>query len=479
MKKLITLLLTLAMIVSILVLPSQAITEAEVAGLKYTLIMQNTNGYCLSGDEDLFFGKYCMRGMAVSQDGKYLFGGFLNPNGKGSIEMFDAYTGKVISGIQFIQPENTKSSYPKGLATDDRGYVYAGLAYNPNNTRADLGIYEYSTGALKLVSHTQVLATDADTKTGVNGVTVEKVNGTYYAYMVINYKVDYLIRVNVTDPANPVLDTSFGKDGMINLLDSIYGSGNKDDFDACYLDVDTDGTIYLALGDKESGSKVKKVIAISSDGSLILRTLDCGSDVAYGIAIWNEYLIVCMQNTGKLAIYEKSTFLPIASTEVGESNIVLPFDRDDQLLNAGVSSFCNVTVVNDVLFIGDQGSEAQFDQIFAVGLTADGVKTVEAYSKGIYDRLNGIFPEETDAPAVTTEAPVVTDEITDAPATTDEITDAPTDAPIVTDAPTDAPVVTDAPATEAPKEGGCGGMITGGAVLLALIATAVVLKKKD
>lgn len=80
---------------------------------------------------------------------------------------------------------------------------------------------------------------------------------------------------------------------------------------------------------------------------------------------------------------------------------------------------------------------------------------------------------------VTTEAPAVTDEVTtEAPVVTDE----PTDAPETTDAPTEAPVVTDAPAqgTEAPKEEkGCGGMIAGGVIIVALLGTAVVLKKRD
>ena len=95
MKKLIVFTLALALLVSLFVLPSAAITEAEVAALKYTLIMQSSNGMSYTGDDVLFFGKYQMRGMAISQDGKYAFGGYLNPNGSSSIEMFDIATGKL------------------------------------------------------------------------------------------------------------------------------------------------------------------------------------------------------------------------------------------------------------------------------------------------------------------------------------------------------------------------------------------------
>ncbi len=476
MKKLITILLTLAMITALFVLPSSALTEADVAGWKYTLLMQENNGFCFTGDDVLLYGKYCMRGMAVSQDGKYLFGGFLNPNGNGSIEMFDATNGKVVSGIQYIQPENSKSAYPKGLATDDRGYVYAALAYNPNDTFAHIAVYEYSTGELKQVSYTEIIKTDADTKTGVNGITIEKINGNYYAYIVVNYKVDYLIRVNVTDPANPILDTSFGTEGRINLLDEKYGSANADDFDACYLDVDTDGTIYLAAGDKKDGAKVKKVFVLSADGSAVLNTLDTGSDTAYGVALWDNYLFVTFQNTGKFSIYDKTTLAPVANAEITAENVVLPFDRDNTLIATGLNSLCNVTVINDILFLGDQGAnQSGLDQIFAIGLTADAAKTLESYAQGIYARLDSIYPEATEAPD-TTEAPV-----TDAPNTTEVATeeDPTTDAPVNTEN-TDAPVQTDAPAATDPAPSkGCGGMIAGSAVILALIATAVVIKKRD
>ena len=82
----------------------------------------------------------------------------------------------------------------------------------------------------------------------------------------------------------------------------------------------------------------------------------------------------------------------------------------------------------------------------------------------------------------TTEAPVVTEpEATEPEATEPEATEPEATEPEATDAPTEAPVVTDAPAqgTEAPKEEkGCGGMIAGGVIIVALLGTAVVFKKR-
>lgn len=463
MKKLITLVITLAMIATLFVLPSAALTEAEITGAKFTVLQQSINGYSYTADDVLFAGKYCMRGMAISQDGKYMFGGFLNPNGSSSIEMFETATGKVVSGIQYIQPENNKSSYPKGLATDDRGYLYAGLAYNPNNTQADLAVYSYADG-LKLVSHTTVKATSSDIKTGVNGVAVEKVNGTYYAYVVVNYDVDYLIRVNVNDPANPVLDSAFGEGGVIDLQKEPYSLK-----EANYLDVDTDGTIYLAC----NSSTEQKVIVLSSDGNMILGQIS--HPTAYGVALWGDYILVTTQKTGNIGVYNKYSYQPVGTFAISTDNVVLPITRDDILLNVGASSICNVAVINDILFLGDQAGDANTcDQIFAVGLTDAAAKTVASWNEAIGARLATAYPEKTEAPE-TTAAPE-TEPVTEVPET-EPATEPATEAP-ETQAP--APAQTEAPTTEAPKaEGGCGGMIAGAAVLVTLLGAAVVFKKKD
>lgn len=467
MKKLITILLALTIIASMFILPSSALTEADVAGLKYTVVMQSSNGLNFTGDDVLFFGKYQMRGMAISQDGKYAFGGYLNPNGSSAIEMSEIATGKVVAGVQYIQPENSKSSYPKGLATDNRGYLYAGLAWNPNNTRADLATYTFADGKLTQVGYANVITTDANTKTGINGITVEQVGGTYYAYVVVNYDVDYLVRLNVTDPTNPVIDTSFGNNGMVDLKPEPFNAK-----DALYLDVDTDGTIYLACNTNTE----KCVLIISSDGSTLLNKIV--HDTAYGVALWKDYVFITTQNTGKVGIYDKATLAPVATLEVTTDNIRLPIDRDDILINAGVNSFCNVTIVDDVIYLGDQGSGASgMDNIFAAGLTAEAAAKVDGFAKGIHDRLASIYPEKTEAPE-TTLAPepetTAEPEKTDAPVeTTVEATDAP--------AGTDAPTQTNAPAqTEAPAEKkGCGGFSTYAILTVLVCGACLSIKRKE
>lgn len=468
MKKLITIVLTLSMIATLFVLPSTAaatITETDAAAWKYTLLMQSYKGECYSAAEILVGNTYTMRGMAVSQDGKYLYGGFLHPNGYGGIGMFDAATGKVLTGVQYDQGDG-KYAFAKGLATDDRGYLYAALAWEPNYGKALLGIYEYADNQLTLKKDLQFITTDAETKTGVNGITVEKVNGTYFAYVVVNYKVDYLYRINVTDINNPVVDTSFGVDGRIDLADAQFGSGSVDSVEAQYLDVDTDGSVYVIVRDKPTN----RLVVFSSDGKSILKTIELTTGKPITTAIYGNYVFVGYQG-GQINVFNKVTSELVASVSITADNIIVPHETDSTMCNVGVSNIYNLAVVGDILFIGDQGGSSYFDQIFAVGLTEDAAKTVASYAQGISDRLSSIFPGETTAEETTAKAPDVE---TTEPATAEETTKA-----VEPEQTTSAPIVTEEVTTAATAEGGCGSLIAGGAVLLSLIAAAVVLKKKD
>ena len=93
-------------------------------------------------------------------------------------------------------------------------------------------------------------------------------------------------------------------------------------------------------------------------------------------------------------------------------------------------------------------------------------------------------PETTAAPE--TQAPETEPETTKAPETEAPATEAPaTEAP-ATEAPATEAPATEAPATEAPapetepaKEGGCGGMIAGGVAIVAILGTALIVKKRD
>lgn len=88
-------------------------------------------------------------------------------------------------------------------------------------------------------------------------------------------------------------------------------------------------------------------------------------------------------------------------------------------------------------------------------------------------------PETTAAPE--TQAPETEPETTKAPETEAPVATTEQPGDLVTPEATEAPVHTEAPApdTEPAKDGGCGGMIAVGASILAIIGTALIIRKKD
>ena len=140
----------------------------------------------------------------------------------------------------------------------------------------------------------------------------------------------------------------------------------------------------------------------------------------------------------------------------------------DSFFFDGVNSLVGVRVVNDVLYVGDQGSgNTGVDQIFMAPLTVVGQPIVDAFVAGISERLKKV---ETTAPE-TTKAPVTTAAVTEAEP---QQTEPATNAPEVTDAP-----ATSAEATEPAGKSGCGSSAAIGAVaLVALLGSAIVIKRK-
>ena len=101
--------------------------------------------------------------------------------------------------------------------------------------------------------------------------------------------------------------------------------------------------------------------------------------------------------------------------------------------------------------------------------TVDATHGVVVLSGGNY--VNGTAePEATEAPA--TEAPV---ETTEAPVETTEAPVEETEAP----AATEAPAQTEAPEDTEPTKSGCGSFVAGGVAILAILGTALVIKKRD
>ncbi len=57
--------------------------------------------------------------------------------------MFDGKTGKLAGTYVHTEADGSSISYPKGLACDDRGYLYVGLASRSNKAFATLDVVKY------------------------------------------------------------------------------------------------------------------------------------------------------------------------------------------------------------------------------------------------------------------------------------------------------------------------------------------------
>ena len=75
---------------------------------------------------------YELRGLAASQDGEYLYAGFLQ-NTRNVLKI-DAADGSIVDAYTPAIPEISLDidRYPKGLATDDRGNLFVGITHAEN-----------------------------------------------------------------------------------------------------------------------------------------------------------------------------------------------------------------------------------------------------------------------------------------------------------------------------------------------------------
>ena len=104
----------------------------------------------------------------------------------------------------------------------------------------------------------------------------------------------------------------------------------------------------------------------------------------------------------------------------------------------------------------------------------------QAMDGGFHPQIVQLSVTEPEYPAATTEPETTAAPETQAPVETTEAPVETTEAPAETQAPeTAAPVETQAPETEAPAKSGCGAMVSGGAIVVALLGIAFIAKKRE
>lgn len=243
-----------------------------------------------------------LRSLTASPDGKYLYGGYIKGEPRGVYKL-DAATGEELWYYQdrgYSQP-----GFCKGVAVDDRGYVYTGVTIWEQTDMVQLAVLDDETG-----SELSLTEIEASGKIGTNGLALYQEGDRHFLYLLTNYDVDRIYCCDVTDPLAPVLNQDFGTGGFVEL-DVLTGS---EEAEGTCLAFDADGSFFLTanLG---SGNKGDAVLHISADGKRVLKQTSLHE--AYGLDLNGRYLFVStyLDGTSAVHVLEKNSMKQVA--EIG------------------------------------------------------------------------------------------------------------------------------------------------------------------
>jgi len=230
-------------------------------------------------------GAMYMRGFAVSKDGKYLYVGLVH--GENGLFRLNTSDGS-FDGISYYDKDN---GMIKGIATDDRGYVYIGITSETAEGSVSIACLDKDLNELSY----EVI--EIDGKVGINGVEVAKKGERYYMYFITNYDVNTVRCYDVTDPGNISPAKDVGINGVI-YLDKFLGSPIAQ---ANYLKIDEDGSIYLTANMNMFRPKGDTVLKIDKDWKKVQRIF--ALDDAYGIHLHKDYVFVSRYGEGESNVY--------------------------------------------------------------------------------------------------------------------------------------------------------------------------------
>lgn len=221
-----------------------------------------------------------LRSLALSADDQHVYTGFIRGTGTTAIREVGAGTNSLLIGNGTSSADDygpnpvfnagvegfaLPGTQPRSLSADDRGYAYVSLSSTSNSGSQTWQIYTSNLSA--------VVSSRASTNASASqlfAVSAVKLGGNYYAY--VGWKNGLIERWNVNDALNPTLDTTWGQSssGKINLKTinaNAYLNG---------LEVDTDGTIYVAggliAGTSFGDSLIKIPAAAGTSGNLATAT---------------------------------------------------------------------------------------------------------------------------------------------------------------------------------------------------------------
>ncbi|MBR5445972.1 MAG: hypothetical protein IKV57_07610 [Clostridia bacterium] len=273
MKKFLALAITLMMIVTGL---SAAVSAGSNDGEFQGLTLEKFRYYDAA---EVFNAGVSQRGYGASQDGKYLFGGFLA--GTRAVVKFDAKTGDPLGAF------NTSDEYPKGITTDDRGNLFVGLLNVDNKDYVSIAVVNMDT----MQEVTRLKIDVGSGKVGVNGICVSNINGKYTLYAMVNYDYNRLYAIDVTDVNNMKVE-------YFHELEAITGVAGGE---GQYMDADNDGYLYLSAFLNKGASKGDSVLKIEPASGKVVASVDCKE--CYGISHYGEYVAVSTYNGAESSVF--------------------------------------------------------------------------------------------------------------------------------------------------------------------------------
>ncbi|QDU20543.1 beta strand repeat-containing protein [Urbifossiella limnaea] len=212
-----------------------------------------------------------LRSLALSGDDQHAYTGYIQGSSSAAIREVSAGVNAALIGNEptpfganppytsGLEGRVATTGFARGLAADDRGYVYAINTSNTNSFAQGWSIYSANLGTVpgNVVSSNTTAST-------LNGIDIVAIGGSYYAY--VGWRNGLIERWNVTNPTIPTLDTSWGAPatpGKVNL--------KTIDADA-YLNnlaVDADGTVFVAGGLQSTTSYGDALIKIPAAGAAV------------------------------------------------------------------------------------------------------------------------------------------------------------------------------------------------------------------
>lgn len=360
-----------------LVLFAASVLSTAAAAGSYDSVFSSAQFSTLVEFDKSVIGTYEMRGFTSTADGKYLFGGLLQEDRR--VLKIDAATGKVAGEYKDSEP-----GYGKGLATDDRGFLYVGTANAANDGAVGFAIVEIAS-----MKEVKFVSAEISGKVGVNGVTVAKTGDKYYMYLITNYDTDRLYCYDVTNTSNPVLKTDFGANAGYTDIQALTGTA---DCDANYLAVDSEGVIYMTAK-IASGSKGDTIFKIKADGTGIISKAPLTEP--YGITHRDGYLLVSTYNGADSTVYVLNASDLTTVCEIGNMS--------------DASKYSGVAIGGDKIYISDQGFGSG-DRILVSGALAFPAAETEAPAETAAadpGADTGAAPADTAAPAAAQTADIL------------------------------------------------------------------------